>query len=1214
MAGFLDAKASSNVNVTGFGENALKGILDAIQKNHSAIEKISSSIDAGNKKAEQNHEDDLVRSENSERQSRAAYSAVHDEIDKGLSILDSLKNIVRDALNKFVDISKEMAMKSIRAYDDNTKAMRQNFLTTAQIKDNLIKGDKAKLVLSEMGIKVSSDETKNIVAQLANAGADTSNLNKEQIAAITMMNKVLGTDIKTALTIAKTSSDPTAIIKMAVNATDTVGREATTKLLESVNETWFVQYARQQGGTENALKQLQEAAKKLDSSLGDYGLSADSQKNLLSGLAKITSGQLEKVQEEEVKNLLAISGDAMKSPEKLMEGIQNLITRNDITAADKLKKIRVLEKIPGMDENFMNSLKNAITAQEKGNYKEKSIRDYDTNKESINQAQQGGRVGGFINDALTRFNVFTSKFIDGGVFGGISAELNEWMGDSVETGDIVKHGFTMVGKLISKLIEKVSGGFGNFGGGIMGNLQSSAGGMLVRKIVTSPGFLAAAAVAASGFVAYKAISDEAEKQSSVSDVKEEIDKNKQSILDKTAELERAKKYGTESDVAALSAEIAKLKANIPTLESKLHEAELNSRSNSAKTADEYAKNVHKDLVAKQNEATKWESYYLKAKAAGDKESMEAYATKMEAANKSIEEINANKQALREYKDTAMAALLDPLNLSADSMVKLNKYKDLIYSIGLGALGPIGNIVNNIRLVATNWDKVTAKIGSTIGSIIPAAQDVADTLNRGVSRAKDLKATISKGVDNFKTKVSNVINPFKDFFKLEWLPQSIKDFIFGGGKEAASRNSGGIMGTVDTVKRGASVVTEAVKNAFMGLFDLKKDGGVVTSATPAVVGEAGKEVIFPLTRPDQIRNVFSQLSNNEKFLLLKELLKSNKSFSTASLSNILYNILTNKDKFSKQSTTTSKISNSTSSGTSNRELVSGDVAQTDLTRKIIEGAAVQKGHTYSEMVCNQLVEAALRYAGFQLPTRGVVTKHFNNDKMRLVLNDPINGISPTDPALVPGMIMFSHPFTQEEADQLNAQKGGKRKAGDPGHMGIYAGNGLWWNSTSSKSTYDYSSGEKVKFTESGVALTKPMTTGTYKLYAAGYYDGMFDSSVTGKLPTADKKSTVLERATEQTKQLLNKVGSNSQPSVKQAGLLSTNEIMSILNEAGIKNAPVMSSYIEQAKKLLANGSDKENIITLLTEIARYLRSMSVNKNTAVPVSRPPAAAYGVSGAR
>ena len=77
-------------------------------------------------------------------------------------------------------IVSDMAKQSLRSYDENAKNIRKQFLTTAQIKESLLKGDKAKEALSKMGIKVNSDETKSIVSELHNAGADTRSLTDKQ--------------------------------------------------------------------------------------------------------------------------------------------------------------------------------------------------------------------------------------------------------------------------------------------------------------------------------------------------------------------------------------------------------------------------------------------------------------------------------------------------------------------------------------------------------------------------------------------------------------------------------------------------------------------------------------------------------------------------------------------------------------------------------------------------------------------------------------------------------------------------------------------------------------------------------------------------------------------------------------------------------------------------------------------------------------------------
>lgn len=342
------------------------------------------------------------------------------------------------------------------------------------------------------------------------------------------------------------------------------------------------------------------------------------------------------------------------------------------------------------------------------------------------------------------------------------------------------------------------------------------------------------------------------------------------------------------------------------------------------------------------------------------------------------------------------------------------------------------------------------------------------------------------------------------------------------------------------------------------------GGIVNRATPAIVGEAGKEAVIPLTNQSAMTNVIKSLTADEKFSLIRSLLSAGGNLTKLDFIKILYSTIFGNSQSSSQATSV------------------GSLVQNNLTRAIIEGAAAQKGHSYTEMMCNQLVEAALKYAGFTPPTTGIVTRHFNNPKMRLVLNDPVNGISPNDPALLPGMILFSHPFTQAEADMLNRTKGGNRKAGDPGHMGIYAGDGLWWNSTSAKSFVDYSSGSGIKSTAAGVALTKPYRRGTYKLYAAGYYEGMFSNDAVSGLPRASAGEGF---------------GSTS-------GLLSQEDIMSLESAAG-SNSSIMKQYIDQANKLVS-GDNKGDIIAILMEIARYLKGIASapsNKSNAIPVGRP-----------
>jgi len=1189
---------------------------------------------------QRNANSEVVRSENARRDSRAAAAAVHDKVDKGISAIDKLRDALKGALDKLYDMLKSSLKESLKKYDDFARSLREKNISSADKKAAQAAATRAKNV--DDGLYVAQESINSLLTNMAdennayfrklttvteNAAANAANDKRINMLASLVEKQGMSTQDAIKLSQSVSDKDLDKLEYFVLQSSEGLGGkqvlDSAVKMLNSAEGQLMLQ----SGNAIDALNSMGDSARKLAAIGGNFTSQTSTALTELG--MQMKTGVLENINTQNLVAALGITGGKINSPEEIIDSINNklfeiqsLQQSGNEEGAERLAKQleNGLRPLFGENEQVMAEMMSSIGAAKKGNLAFENVKVGEELLKQAKQTNEENRKNGKLSDLTDSFlagvnNITADMFgIEGGLLGNLAVNLDEMFGGSLPMNDVVSNGFALVVSLLEgirlgQITQSIGSFFGGSGiGGMFTGVLGKAGGLFgklgnvfsklgpVFTNIATKG-LPIAFVAGAALLAYKAIKGEIDRGDEVEAVKDEIKDKDAEIARKEAELQAAKDFNNPN-AGRIEQELNALKKSREGLDKKLDEAVGNARTNNEKTYDDYVASNRLKRVSLEQEIDMFAKNAERYLAMGDAENAAKQKSMADAADKQLKEIEARNEALKDYSHTMLAAMLEPLNLEADSMLKLNKYKDLIYSIVLGLFGPIGKIGNDIRLITTNWDKITAKIGSTIGSILPTAQDFRDTISNGIDKAKDLKATISKGVDNFKTKISNVINPFKDFFKLEWLPQSIKNFIFGGGKEAASKSSwiGNIGNVITTTFKN---IRSDFKN-WWNDFKLFANGGVVGSATKAVVGEAGKEVIFPLTKPDQIRNVFSQLSNNEKFLLLKELLKSNQSFSITSLSSVLYNILTNKDKLYKQS------------GTSNRELVSGDVTQTDLTRKIIEGAAAQKGHTYSEMVCNQLVEAALKYAGFPLPTRGVVTKHFNNDKMRLVLNDPIKGISPTDPALVPGMIMFSHPFTQEEADQLNAQKGGKRKAGDPGHMGIYAGNGLWWNSTSSKSTYDYSSGEKIKFTESGVALTKPMTTGTYKLYAAGYYDGMFDSSVTGKLPTANKKSTVLERATEQTKQLLKKAGSG-QPSVKGTGLLSTNEMMTILNEAGIRNAPIMSSYIEQAKKLLASGSDKENIIVLLTEIARYLRSMSINKNTAVPVSRPPAATYGVSGA-
>lgn len=385
--------------------------------------------------------------------------------------------------------------------------------------------------------------------------------------------------------------------------------------------------------------------------------------------------------------------------------------------------------------------------------------------------------------------------------------------------------------------------------------------------------------------------------------------------------------------------------------------------------------------------------------------------------------------------------------------------------------------------------------------------------------------------------------------------------------------------LESISKNVSSSTESLKNllSFFTSLDMHANGTPSTRG-PAIVGESGREAVLPLENPSLMKRIFGKMHLSDKKKVLEAV----------------------------------------------------GLHDTDFSKRVLEGARAQYGKKYSEMVCNQLVEAALKYAGFKTPTTGIVSKHFNHQKMRLILNDPENGISPNDSKLIPGMILFSHPFTQEEVNQLNLSKGGNRRVGDPGHMGIYAGNGKWWNSTSSKNTIDFSSGKGIRVTDSdkgfGVALTSPSTKGKYKLFAAGFYDGMFYSSgmssVSSNKPfpsgeasieekaaavgmTPDEYSRLYSNMAESTDIIAEGAKAKQETQLDTLRNLSRNAMNTIIAQtSGQVKYEVSKSKANQ--RISSNDSHKDEIILAMKDVVRYLRDMAsfVKKPGATAPARLP----------
>ena len=1409
---------TTNVNVVGMSRDALSGIMDALDEQahliNSLIRGISDSEaeaarrareeaaarqraeeEARNQfKAEQSGEkSSQVRSIANERRQRAANAAVNGKINKSISAIDVLTNTLKDIGKRLIDIVSDMAKQSLRSYDENTKNMRKQFIETAQIKESLLKGDKAKEALSKMGIKVNSNETKSIVSELHNAGADTKSLTDKQIAAITMMNKTMGTDVKTALSLVKTSKDPEEIIRMAVQASDTTGRETTARLMQSVNESWFARYAQQVGGTEKAISEFQKLAKSLDASLGDYGLSADSQKGLIETAVKISSGQIEKVKQDEIANILAISGDAMKNPEKLVEGIQNMITRTDISKEDKLARLRVLDGVEGINQELITSLQNAITANSIGEYKQKQIRGSKQNLDAINQAQQGGKLGGLIDSIMTSINTATSGLFDGGIFGSLSAEIDEMFGSNLTMEEIVSGGFKVIISLLTAIVmsDVVKGGFNALTGAISGasglsvlgagagtvgsNATKSSASALeaganstanaakssklgslknfaksgASKALSGAGKLGGAlAIASAGLAAYDIYNAATYKPEYIStNLNTKAAKEEEKRLQK--EIKTNKIAGAAMGAAAVASGLAgaKLGATIGAFGGPIGMAagaaiggvlggSIGAITNHFVEASNNLKDTEikvKNLEDLDNQIKKLDDQIAKTTDEGIKQQLialrENTATQREVVRKQLNEKERTHWANMTGGTTDQSVIDSIRQTMVDSGNEYNKLKDTLSKLKVeekrlkdeearlrseGKIQEADNLNGELMVIANKITTKTVEMDEARQNELNArlalekgidtnlveeydsdnVQDILQLVREDVGNQKwmhtqgdyekhildRLMDQLSEGTkgNELYDHVAKLSNSQKIAFLTEraksagMQDQKMIDEFIKKAVEASANDVGdkemyaNFLKYFEATQRLSEEQLKEQKKANdiaqQPTLDVKMlaSGGIYNSFTPAVVGEAGKEAVIPLERPDDMKRVLSDLSSNEKLAVLKALLSKRQRITWGLMGNALATVL------GIGSNSTSSNQNILDSlpkdgvpgddqATLNRILGfagpyagivyqrllhgwKGNVKDGFKQRKkwydeAIANAANQEGRelirgTYAERaldygvselgkpyilrslgkigyVCNELVNACIQASGFNMGkfrVHGVKATFANIQKGKYSGKEYPNFRIRNDltpQTAIPGMVFFQ--------DSRKNQEGGFQ----PGHIGlVYYGHQKLHASGGSS---DYT---KEGFLPNWQTPCRGVTVTPFdgSNYVIGEFPGLFEQ-VSDNFKSNNSSSTQFgptctETSGSEIKNYSSSFSSSVSSAVKKAGLLSDDELNELAKEAGLQNASAMTEFIKQAEILLNSNKDRDSIVAILLEIAKYLRgAVTPSKQQMVSVARPAASVYG-----
>lgn len=1238
-------------------DNLLSGIAAIQGKN---FENVKKALNEMQRSSEQQGIDEEIRSINAERNNRAVNNALFGKLDKQVSVMDKLTDCLKEIGEAILDMLKNMAKQSLRAYDEAVRGQRQQLLTTKQIKENTLKADYGREYLEKKGIKISSGEISSLLPELTALGEDINTISKEQLANMALLKKTAGVDTKTALLLARSFKNQEAFTKFATNASDTTGRATTAAILSQINEAWFQRASIAFGGQEKMLTTIQNTAKSMDAMLGHYGLSADSQKNLINTTLKLASGQIEKAKEDEIANALMISGDAMRSPEKLLAGLENLITNQNMSMSQKLNRLRVLEGVEGIDQSIIDAVTAAIKAQEEGTYKKKSIRSEEDNKEAINQAQKGGRLGGFIDSLISGVNTAT-----GGMLSDLSATLNEYFGENASMEAIVSTGFKMVVGILTTIV--VSQLIGNplklIGRAISKGILSCAGSILARlgaglttKLAPLLGALgpiaAIAAVVGTGAALYRYLkrneSDSDAKLTALKDL-DELKRTKASLI---AERNSAISIGDYNRRDELDKLISELETKITAAESNY-----NIKKMIADKGDNDAKGYFEYLQVIKDHTQEKLTQLNKAKTEGDYEKITEITEELRNIASSINYGSQRANTLTWYAPFSDLEIEDLQKHKGSAKTLTNNSRDELEAIfGKELTDSFTSAIkkNDLSKAFNSIFPNQEEINAARKTLISVSYVGASPTGKQIAM-NSFYNSVAKGINNIRT--------YDDYKTMHQLVNAINEEGLLGEKQISSLNN--LLQELRVTRDFYRELHED-KSVTVNLKAHAK-GGIVDKATPALVGEAGKEAILPLTRKNDLARVLLSLSNDEKLNILKAILGHPSVRSTNGIFTMLWKLLFN--EVSSKSIKQNKIQQSSQSpkpeilNQKDKQMAplihDGNFAPGDdpdtinkilsyaspgyrniLAQKLIEGRKKRKKWfdeslanasnmsgrelikgTYAERalaagvsqlgkpyilrslgnlgyVCNELTDYAMRKSGFDM-------KDFHIYSVRQTFSNLVNGRTGTikrgdrkgQKKEFPEFRLRPD-LTPETAPPGMVFFSKKNKDALPGHIGLVYYNHKILHSSGGSSNYTPDG-----FLEGWQTPCRGVSVTDYNKsqhYEFGEFPGLFEKANGEFAGNLDVPFGPMAE--------LSKTKSNLDTQLEEQQRMAKEAMNAVIANTSGEVRKAAMQYAEQAMKLL-DGKNTKEVIDSLGRIIQYLRSIATSTKPPTPnVSRAPVARY------
>ncbi len=1167
-----------------------------------------------------------VRSINADRNNRAVNNALFGKIEKQFSLMDALKKAALAALERLADIIKQSFQKSLRTFSDMAASMREMKLTSAQkTRASHMGNDMVNDVYTKKFANLSRTEIDSFIQDAFKAGKEgvLVNLSAEQKAMAAALYAQTG-NAEQALTDVTTMSINSA--KKLLYAHADIQTKAGLEALRN-NFTANEMSKLGNGNVDNAMHQIVDATQAATRNAGAF-MSQETMAFLNKNMLSAKNGMVSSIDDKGVASMLAALGTtqftSMEDAWGKIHETMQLAAKDDKFKKDLLDKLYVLAQAPdsNVDQKMIDEISNGIQMAAAGNLKKLEVRTDEENQQALLDNTKDGKLQNVIDRFVANVDGLT-----GGFLGQSAQMIDEMFGSNLTMEEIVSGGFSMVVKLLlaqiaSDVFKSITknmpfiGNFAKLGGKFFGNiLKLGLKGILV------------AAAGALGLYIGSHIADWIWPGSTKQLLTEMSDLGIMGFI--------------ESIGIGISEQLW------PDMKSWFG-MQFSNAGEWLSATGETLGNLATFIGGWLNII--WKAICIIPKA-----------------------INVGFEWIKSAASSAKAFIMGDV-LGGILQMLGTAFADVPI---LGKASPkLLELANDMR--ANNSNNDTSGYDTALAELRSAASDIADKydevsnmqiLVKGNYKSdEELESEYNKQkyahsvayeekMDKLREKTGYYDNKKKR--EDEEAKQKADDDELAKINSQAEATTNQIQKSAEQAHTDANSQNQSLKNIENAVRETSitsfvdktfAQGGIVSNATPAMIGEAGKEAILPLTNSDNLAKVLAGLSGDEKLNILRAMMGASSSLSADGFLTLLRSIIGIKKLTGTAGSSTSSSMLPTYNGTTApgddpatiEKIVSyADASyQDELRQKLIDGRKKRKKWfdeslanasntsgrelirgTYAERalaagvsqlgkpyilrslgnlgyVCNELTDYAMRKSGFDM-------KDFRIYSVRQTFSNLVNGRTGTIKSGARKGQKKEFPefrlrpdLTPETAPPGMVFFSKKNKDALPGHIGLVYYNHKILHSSGGSS--NYTPGGFLEGWQTpcqGVSVTDYNKSQHYEFgefpglfeKANGEFAGDINASFGPMAEISNTKSTLNNQLDEQkrmAKEAMDAVVANTSGEARKAAM----------------------QYAEQAMKLL-DGKNSQEVIDSLGRIIHYLKSIATSSKPPIPnVSRVPVSRF------